>query len=150
MIGTLLSSVILFSAIRHSPLGSVTYTGYLNLPFHFCGILSTRSVSVFTRALYRINVSWTELMHRTEWFIVSYVFWSNTIKQVCLVEIHRQSAMATSFIMTQVITQPLITPAMEDTVWIQLQSRDAVLRNAGKASLLDAVSRLLQWEVRVG
>ena len=52
--------------------------------------------------------------------------------------------------MTQVTTQPLITPAMKDTIWIQLQSRDVLLRNAGKALLLDAVSTLLQCEVRVG
>ena len=58
--------------------------------------------------------------------------------------------MATSFTITQVTTQPLITPAMKDTIWIQLQSRDVLLRNAGKASLLDAVSTLLQCEARVG
>ena len=110
------------------------------------------SVYTFGVCIYAgfVSVSWTELAHRTEWFVVSYVFWFNTIKQVCLVEIHRQSAMATSFITTQVTTQPPITPAMKDTVWIQLQSRDVLLRNAGKASLLDAVSKLLHCEVRVG
>ena len=50
----------------------VSYTGYLNRPFHFFGILSTRSVSYVSRVCVALMLA--ELVHRTEWFVVSYFF----------------------------------------------------------------------------